>query len=89
MAAMLYKIERGGKGVKLSCTNVAKVLISSLRCNVIVMYHTSNQIKSDNAFPWVSAHISGFNIVAPIEHAYSILHVSDLCNNLIEEINAL
>ncbi len=28
--------------------------------------------KSDNAFPWVSAHISGFNIGAPIEYAHSI-----------------
>ena len=28
-------------------------------------------------FQWVSANISGFNIGAPIEYAYSILHVSD------------
>ena len=31
--------------------------------------------KSDNAFPWVSAHISGSNIGAPIEYVHSILHV--------------
>ena len=29
------------------------------------------------AFQWVFAHISGFNIGAPIEYAHSILHVSD------------
>ncbi len=33
--------------------------------------------KSDNAFPWVSAHIYGSNIGAPIEDEHSILHVSD------------
>ncbi len=31
-------------------------------------------------FQWVSAHISGFNIGAPIEYAHSILHVSDTSN---------
>ena len=35
--------------------------------------------KSDNAFPWISAHISGFNIGAPIKYANSIPHVSDKC----------
>ena len=33
--------------------------------------------KSDNAFPLVSAHISSFNIGAPIEYVHSIVHLSD------------
>ncbi len=33
--------------------------------------------KSDNDFPWVSAHVTGFNIGAPTECASNILHASD------------
>ncbi len=34
-------------------------------------------------FRWVSAHISGFNIGAPIQYAHSILHVSDHLKSMI------
>ena len=39
-------------------------------------------VKSDNAFPWVSAHISGFNIGAPIGYKLRAIPA-------IHEINAL
>ncbi len=48
--------------------------------------------KSNNAFPWVSAHISGFNIGAPNEYACNILQWSYRilrAITAIQEINAL
>ncbi len=48
--------------------------------------------KSDNAFPWVSANISGFKIESPIEYAHRFLHVSYLILRAvpaIHEVNAL
>ncbi len=45
--------------------------------------------RSDNAFLWVSAHISSFNIGAPIEYAHSILHVSYLILRAIPAIHEI
>ena len=49
-----------------------------LEKNVNMIYAPIIRIsKSDNAFPWLSAHISIFTIGAPTEYAHSTLHVSD------------